>query len=517
MATSWIEQAKQFKSPLSVVAGFLLRSRQTQVRRAKEKTQQNQRLTHSLEQQQKLIAELREQLAGKQAEVARLQAENERLQKQPPVLPDDPPLPQHEFGAKMISLCVNLARRIGLRAAADALKMFVEWLGASAKLPTWTTIRTWVMRAGVAAMQEPIEPADDWIWMADHSNQIGQEKALSIIGLRASHMPPPGETIKHEHVRVLELVPGTSWKREDVSEVYEQLAQQCGVPLALLVDGAVELREGAEGLQKDGKNTLLLSDFKHYAANVLKKTLEADERFSEFQSQIGRTRSAIQQTELGHFTPPSPRPKARFMNLSPTLKWAEMVSWQLSHPHSQARRALTAERMNDKLGWLRAYCHDIARWNACQTVVSAALTWINKQGLFRGAARRLRDRLRSLRGNSREEQTAASRHVTAHLLRFVRQQESKLAVGQRLPLSTEILESSFGLFKQLERQHSKGGLTSLLAGYACLMHAATPESIRRDFGRVNVQAMRAWVNDKLGTTLTSKRQTAYREFRLATS
>ena len=99
----------------------------------------------------------------------------------------------------------------------------------------------------------------------------------------------------------------------------------------------------------------------------------------------------------------------------------------------------------------------------------------------------------------------------------MRQQESKLEAGQRLPLSTEILESSFGLFKQLERQHSKGGLTSLLAGYGCLLQPSTPESIRSDFARVSVKDMQAWVSDKLGKTLTSKRQTAYREFRRATA
>ena len=416
----------------------------------------------------------------------------------------------------MISLCVNLARRIGLRAVADVLTMVFDWFGVSAKLPTWTGIRTWVLRAGVAAIRRPIEPADDWIWMADHSNQIGQEKVLSIIGLRASRMPPAGETIKHEHVRVLELVPGTSWKREDVAKVFDQLSEQSGAPLAVLVDGAAELREGAEILQKHGKNTLLLGDFKHHSANVLKHMLESDGRFAEFHTHVGRTRSAIQQTELAHFTPPTLRPKARFMNLAPMLRWAEMVSWQLSHPQAEARRNITAARMNEKLGWLEAFRDDIARWNACQAVVSTSITWINEQGLSVGAARRLRDHLRTVRGGGDQEVCdPAARQVTAQLLRFVRKQESKLAAGQRLPLSTEILESSFGLFKQLERQHSKGGLTSLLAGYGGLLQASTPDSIRSDFAQVSVKAMRAWVSDKLGTTLTSKRQTAFREFRLA--
>ena len=105
--------------------------------------------------------------------------------------------------------------------------------------------------------------------------------------------------------------------------------------------------------------------------------------------------------------------------------------------------------------------------------------------------------------------------MTADLLRFVRQSESKLAAGQRLPMSTEILESSFGLFKQLERQHSKGGFTSLLAAYGCLLHGSTSESIRRDFSQVSVKDMREWVTKSLGKTLASKRQTAYQEFRNA--
>lgn len=518
VVTSWIEQAKQFKSPLSVVAGFLLRSRETQAERAKSRTQEIQQLKKALEQQQRTIREQREQLAEQNLRIDRMQIENQRLRKQPPTLPDDPPLPHHEFGPKMISLCVNLARRIGLRPAPDVLKMILQWLEVDANLPDWTTVRTWMLRVGVAAIKRPIEEADDWIWMADHSNQIGPEKALAIIGLRASKMPPPGQALTHDDVRVLELSPGTSWKREDMKEAYERVAQQCGPPLALLIDGAVELREGAEmceSMQNHGKNTIILSDFKHYAANVLKKIVGKDERFCKFSTRLGLTRSAIQQTELAHLTPPGPKAKARFMNLAPTLEWAEMVSWQLSHPRSKARCEITAERMNDKLGWLREFRDDIHRWHACQEVVCASSKFINEQGVFPGAARQLRDHLRNDDDNHAAQDTPECRQVTAGLLRFVRQSESKLAAGQRLPMSTEILESSFGLFKQLERQHSKGGFTSLLAAYGCLLHASTPQSIRRDFAQVTVKDMRDWVSSKLGKTLASKRQTAYQEFRNA--
>lgn len=321
MSLSWIEQAKQYKSPLSVVAGFLLRSRQTQAERAKRRTQEIQQLKKSLEQQRQTIREQHEQLAENDSQIARIEIENQRLRKQSPTLPVDPRLRHHEFGPKMISLCVNLSREIGLRPTCSALKIFFDWLGASPeKLPERTTIRNWLMRVGVAAMEQPIEPADDWILLADHSNQVGVEKVLAVLGVRASQLPPPGVSLSHEDMRVLMLQPGVSWKREDMANAYQTLAERMGNPLALLIDGAVELREGAEILQKSGeKDVIILGDFKHFAANVLKRVVGGDERYSTFSSQLGFTRSGIQQTKLAHLTPPSPKPKSRFMNLERTL------------------------------------------------------------------------------------------------------------------------------------------------------------------------------------------------------
>jgi hypothetical protein len=490
---------------MRVVAGFLLRSRESLANRVGKKSKVIERLKRIIQRQEQVIANAEQELVEMRCQVAQLKAENQKLRAQPLVLPHDPPLPGHQFGPKMISVCVNLARTVGLRPAVTCLQVVLDWLGVSTRLPVWTSVRTWLMRAGVAAIEEPVEKADDWIWMADHSNQIGPEKALVILGLRASQMPPPGVALTHRHVRVLMVKPGVNWKREDMSQTYEVLAKKIGAPLAVVVDGAVELREGAEVLKKYRKDVIVLGDFKHFAANILKKIVGGSEQFVSFTSQVGSTRSAVQQTELGHLTPPGLKPKARFMNLAPLLVWAEMVLWHLAHPHSKARGEITTTRMNEKLGWVRTFQHEIPRWNACQAVVSASITFINEQGVFRGAAEELREELKPL-------QTCEQSRATADkLIEYVCQSERKLAEDQRLPLSTEILESSFGLYKQLERQHSKGGFTSLLAAFGALLKPATPESIRRDLARVSVKQMRTWVNQNLKTTLASKRKTAYTE------
>jgi len=74
-----------------------------------------------------------------------------------------------------------MGQKIGLRSSEVTMQLFMEWLGVTEKIPDWTTIRTWMQRAGVAAIDAPLEREDDWIWMADHSCQIGPEKVLWLL------------------------------------------------------------------------------------------------------------------------------------------------------------------------------------------------------------------------------------------------------------------------------------------------------------------------------------------------
>ena len=335
----------------------------------------------------------------------------------------------------MMAVCVNLAQASGLRSSVRCLRIVLVWLGMAARLPDWTTVRTWLMRAGVAALEEPVEVADDWVWLADHSNQIGPEKVLVILGVRSSKLPPPGVALTHADMRVLAVEPGVSWKREDMSRVYATLAARSGAPQALVVDGAVELREGAEVLRTLRPDVVILSDFKHQAANVLKKIVGGSETFTRFTTQVGRTRSAIQQTELAHLTPPGSRPKARFMNLAPTLTWARMALWQLDHPESQARATITTDRMHEKLGWLADFSDDIPRWNACQEVVNTALSFINPHGLSHGTAERLADLLTPLTSDP------LSGSVAQRLIDFVRHSAAQLPPASPAPLTPPLTEN----------------------------------------------------------------------------
>ena len=164
-----------------------------------------------------------------------------------------------------------------------------------------------------------------------------------------------------------------------MGSVYAELAEQYGTPRAVLCDGAVELRDAAKCLQKQRPDTIVLQDFKHKAAIFLKAAVGDHPQFAEFNTHLGKTRSAIQQTELAHLTPPGQKPKARFMNLAATLDWAATVRWLLDHPQAKARDMLVSERLKEKLGWLRSFATELAEWRRCN-VGQCGRDVINEQG-----------------------------------------------------------------------------------------------------------------------------------------
>lgn len=499
----------QYTTSLYETARTLLRSRNTQAAKARRLEAENRQLRERLDRMQRQLGRAEGELYEARCQIQTLNRDLRQCRNEPPTLRGDLPLPNHSYGPKMIALGLNLARRIGFRPTVAALEIVFEAFGIEQRVASAETIRTWACRVGIAQLKQPPEKADDWIWMVDHSNQIGCEKVLQVLAIRAKDLPPPGQTLPREKLRTLAVVPGTKWKRDDVRQVYQELQERHGGPAYLLCDAAVELRESADVLKNGEKPTIVLGDFKHFAANALERILNQDDRFKSYLAEMGRSRSQVQQTELCHLAPAAMKTKARFMNLGPVLRWGQMVSYQASHPHSRARAGITAQRFNQKLGWIRGYRDKLETWNRCQRIVQAGLRLINRQGLSQGTAEKLREAFEK----EREGWPAceASDRLVAVLIEFVQSNESKLAPGQRAWLSTENLESSFGGYKQLEGQQSKGGFTSLVAAMPMLLKRWDSASVRECLSRVSTKQMRTWVESELGQTLTSKRRIAFHE------
>ena len=336
-------------------------------------------------------------------------------------------------------------------------------------------------------------------WLVDHTNQIGKEKVFSLLRVRPSRTA--GRPLRHQDVEVLALIPGEEWKRENVAKVYQETASQYGLPRSIASDGAVELREPAEDLGKP----LVFRDPKHFLANRLEALLTRDPNYEAFTKKLGGSRSALQQTELAHFIPPAFKVKARFMNLAPILRWSTTILWHLNHPNSESLRGITWSRMEEKLGWIRDFATSIAKWQESQDVISTTLTFLNEQGIFRGVTKQFQKVMAGVATGP------LSQKLVSQMVALLRTYEKKLRPQERLRISTEILESSFALYKQLEQQHSKSGFTSLILAYPTLLRKTTAKEVTACFAKVKVADVRKWVKEHVPNSLTAKRQRMFRE------
>jgi hypothetical protein len=415
---------------------------------------------------------------------------------------DEPPGP-HGYGVATICLFTRLVMTgVSLRGATRVMAILDQAFGLNMDIPDWTTGRLWLMRLGHAMLTMPLPIADDWAWLIDHSVQIGQEKCLVVLGVRLSEMAEPGQALRYQDMSLVALVLRTSWTRQEVADALETASERTGVPRVIVNDHGVDVHGGVQIFQQKHPDTIEIYDIKHMAACSLKRRLEKNPRWQEFQRQLGQTRCAVQQTEAGFLTPPAPKPKARFMNLRPQLEWAEGVLEVLRSP-TRVLQWASSERLQEKLGWLEEFQNDLSEWSHWQAVVDLAVAHVNTDGIARESAKELCRKMPRLHVHQ------STADLAKELTTFVTTEANKTKAGERLPGSTEVLESCFGKMKQLEKQQSRGGFTSLLVSFGAMLAQTTTDVIEAALKHSGTAEVYQWCKENIGTTLFGKRKVAF--------
>jgi len=413
--------------------------------------------------------------------------------------------PGKQFPLGLICLFVALVlnAKVSLRGAAQVLTLLPGHLGLSFRVPDWTSGRGWLLCVGYYKLMRAKEQADDWVWLIDHSHQLGAEKCLLVLGIRLRDLPPAGECLRLEHLEPLEVLPVSSSNGEEVSKQLQTLTTKTGVPRAILRDDGSDLGKGVRLFRKRYPQTLDLYDIKHKSACLLKKTLGADARWSEFQSQVGATKCQLQQTELAFLVPPSARPKARYMNVAEFVRWGEQTLQLVQTPSATVLQHSTAERVEAKLGWLREYETALNEWSDLMDTVGWAEEFVRRDGIYTEAGADLE---LVLPANS---PFASVVQMRRELLDHVSEQAAGARPNERLPGSTEVLESCFGKLKQVEKEQSRSGFTGMLLSLGVLVGKTTTQVVEAALKQCPLKCVYNWCRKRLGKTIQAKRQEAY--------
>jgi len=400
-------------------------------------------------------------------------------------------------------LSLVLAAAVSLRGASRVVELLGTVLELPEAAPSWYTGRLWLLRVGYYKLTRPKEQATDWVWIIDHTIQLGEQKCLVIVGIRLSALPPPGTCLRHEHVEPIALYPVKTSTGEVVYQQLTAAVAHTGVPREILSDGGSDLQAGIAQFQQAHPETRAIYDIKHKTALVLKHELAEDVQWQAFTQQAAQTKQRVQQTPLAFLAPPTQRRKARYMNVDILIRWGSKVLAYLAQPRPTGAAGVTAAQLVTAYGWLQDFRDAVQAWDEVLQIVDTTEQWVRSQGLYHDCTRTLAPLVTAL------VHTARGQRVAQHLLSFVETEAAKVAPPERFVGSSEVLESVFGKFKRIEQQQTQSGFTGLVLAVGALVAPTTHEVIQDALETVSTAQVRQWGQQHLGPSLQAQRQHAF--------
>jgi hypothetical protein len=406
-------------------------------------------------------------------------------------------------GCISLFLALVLSVATSLRCASRVLELVWAVWEQPGAVPTWETGRWWVLRVGYYKLTRPKTQAADWVWIVDHTYQLGTHKCLVILGLRLSALPSRGQCLRHEDVEPLVLEPVVQSSGEIVYQQLKAAIKITGVPCEIISDHGGDVQAGVEQFCAAHPATSAIYDIKHKTAAVLKQELEGDPAWQEFTQLCQQTKQQVQQTALAFLMPPNQRSKARWMNVDILVRWGTQTLAYLDTPPPQRSPGADVVWLEEKLGWLPRFRSALQLWGEMLQLVEVTEHFVRTQGLTRGAPRHLRHLLAPVALTPRTQQ------VRTHLLAFVAEEAVKAHPCERLLGSSEVIESVFGKFKRLEDTQAKSGFTGLILTMSAMVATTTREVIQTALETVPTKCVLEWCKKMLGNSLQAQRKKAF--------
>ena len=359
------------------------------------------------------------------------------------------------------------------------------------------------MRIGLYELRRPLEKANDWIWIVDHTSQVGTVRCLLVVGFRLSYWSTLDRPLELKDLCVITLAPAETTTAEVTEQELRKATERTGVPRAILSDQGRDIQKAFRLYSQDHKSTSHVHDVKHKLALFLKAELEADPEWSSFCDCLARLRKEFRQSSLQYLSPPTMQTFARYMNLEEIIKWAVKTRAFLSNPTPPTKELLNMGELNISLKWLRDYDDALVRWNQLIDIVNTSLHYMRLNGFHANAQTTLKTLVAPL-----TQRLESPQRLVDKFLGFVSDESKQARAGERLPASSEIIESLIGKGKRIEGQQSSGSFTRLTLAMATAVTTPTRQYIQDALQAVKTADVTKWAVENIGVSMQAKRRRA---------
>ena len=340
-----------------------------------------------------------------------------------------------------MSLLLCIYAGVSPRPAAKTLEvvtfMFNGLLGTP---PSHTTIRTWLAKMGIDMMRhKKIDMAEAYALILDASISVNDQQVLLALKVPADHT---GKALTHADGEVVGMAVSNSWPAEEVKDFCNEIAlEQKHAPEYCITDNGKNLKKAMSLLKLPHHK-----DISHTFAMYLKWIYEEDEEFANFKSLVGNTKH-LALTKFAYLMPPKQRSMARFMNMYSIIDWAKKI-------------LLNYNRMTKDERYYFSFVYRNAGFVEELDEVLSTYTDIMKlckqEGFSLKTIAKCKETMRQRLLDGNERMRRLKDYMSGYLDTECRLLTTKHPVHN---ISSDIIESDFGLFKDRMPMNKTNGFT----------------------------------------------------------
>lgn len=331
----------------------------------------------------------------------------------------------------------------------------------------------------------------------DASIQMGEKKCVVVLGCRKADLPK-NRALKLEDLEILSLRIVSKLNASVITEMLEQVKVLVGIIECVCSDRGSEILRGVKNFQINSPETRHISDTAHRVSNLLEAILEKKPRWTGFREKVTHSRRRMQNSLVAGALPPSPRTKARYMNVDSLIKWAADMLILLDNGFLNPD--LDFKELQKYLSWLLDYREDIMHWNKLVLIGAMAREIVRVEGIHIDIMDHFEQMLTSLPTSSREL------NFIDEISSFLLEQSKGVKFGERYIGSTEVLESFFGKLKYMEQEQTAFGFTSLVLAAVACVGPTDEKTIEDAIKTIKFSEMDKWIEKEIPKSIQAQRR-----------
>lgn len=424
----------------------------------------------------------RKKTAATQKKTARLSAAVEKSQKK---------VPGHSYSKLHADLAVKIRSNTscGSRDVAKILGIINEEFGGilDDDVPCANTIDNWENKCGLDAYAKGAAclGGAPYSMIVDDSMMVGGQRLLLVLLAHAAHA---GKPLSHGDVVLGGMFVAKSFDSESVKTALLKTAEKVGRPPEYVVsDNASIMVKGARlaGYRHH-------SDITHTLGMFLERAYKKEPDFCQYVKQMSDVYFKCNMLPVAYLLPPKQRTVARFINMDKWVVWsAGMLTVESRLPREQ-RELFSFVPRNASL---------IAELDKVMSCVRYVEKTCKHEGLSTETARKCEAKVDAvlMAGNER------MRGIGTAIKDFLRKETEWIGSAMH-NCSSDIIESTFGIYKRKKSPNKMCGVTSLVLRLSlCGKVHDDGYDVARSLTQVKMRDIEDWKVKNLLPSLVSKR------------